>query len=73
MKDWMAIHTFLSEDAKAQHLSAKGKVRTEKEWAEYSMSLEKAKCVQEWPVMRSFSSAIGKRKPLGGVLKMIQS
>ena len=48
MKDWMAIHTFLSEDAKAQHLSAKGKVRTEKEWAEYSMSLEKAKCVQEW-------------------------
>lgn len=24
MKDWMAIHTFLSEDAKAQHLSAKG-------------------------------------------------
>jgi len=48
MKDWMAIHTFLSEEAKAQHLSAKGKVRTEKEWAEYSMSLEKAKCVQEW-------------------------
>ena len=43
----MAIHTFLSEDAKAQHLSAKGKVKTEKEWAEYAMSLEKAKCVQE--------------------------
>ena len=38
MKDWMAIHTFLSEDAKAQYLSAKGKVRTEKEWAEYSIS-----------------------------------
>ena len=48
MKDWMAIHTFLSEEAKAQHLSAKGKVKTEKEWAEYAMSLEKAKCVQEW-------------------------
>ena len=42
MKDWMAIHTFLSEDAKAQNLSAKVKVKTEKEWAEYSMSLEKA-------------------------------
>ena len=27
MMDWMAIHTFLSEDAKAQHLSAKGKVK----------------------------------------------
>ena len=48
MKDWMAIHTFLSEDAKAQHLSAKGKVKTEREWSEYAMSLEKAKCVQEW-------------------------
>ena len=47
MKDWMAIHTFLSEDAKAQHLSAKGKVRTEKEWAEYSMSLEKAENVSQ--------------------------
>ncbi len=46
MKDWMAIHTFLSEDAKAQYLSAKGKVRTEKEWAKYSMSLEKAQCIQ---------------------------
>ena len=48
MKDWMAIHMFLSQDAKAQHLSAIGKVRTEEKWAEYAMSLEKAKCVQEW-------------------------
>ena len=58
----MATHTFLSEEAKTQHLSAKGKVKTEKEWAEYAMSLEKAKCVQEWCGHEEFSFATGERK-----------
>ena len=31
MKDWMAIHTLLSADAKAQNLSAKGKAKTERD------------------------------------------
>lgn len=48
IKNWMAIHTFVSDEARREYCTPPREVATEKEWAAYGDSLPRAKCRQEW-------------------------
>ena len=53
MKHWMAVHTFISDDARREYYASPNQ-RTEKEWAEHASALDDAKCRQTWAGTEDF-------------------